>query len=440
MARRSSVKPKQGKPGARDAALQVLQAVFFSERPLFEALERHISRAGLDPRDTAFARAIVMAVLRRLGEIDAVIAAFLREPLPVRSGQAELILRMAAAEQLYLGVPPHAAVSSAVDLAIKDPRARHFKGLINAVARRLSAEGKEIAAALDVEQVSMPPWAWQMLNDQHGEATTRAIARAHLAEPPLDISVASDEQGWAQRLGADRMPTGTLRRPTGGRIEEIPGFKDGAWWIQDAAAAMPARLLGDVRNLDVIDLCAAPGGKTMQLAAAGARVTAIDMDGPRMERVRENAARLGFEIHCEVADARVWVPGAPADAVLLDAPCSATGTVRRHPEILWRKDRSDLLAQAGLQYDLLRAAARMVRPGGLLVYCVCSLAREEGEDVVDAFLADGPDFQREPLCPEELGGQDNLLTQAGDLRTLPSHWADRGGMDGFFACRLRRNA
>lgn len=413
--------------------------MFFSERPLFEALERHISRAGLDPRDTAFARAIVMTVLRHLGEVDAIIATFLREPLPVRSGPAELILRMAAAELLYLGVPAHAAVSSAVDLATKDPRARHFKGLINAVARRLGAEGKGVAETLDAEQLSMPPWAWQMLIDQHGEETTRAIARAHLAEPPLDISVARDEPGWAERLRAERLPTGTLRRPTGGRIEELPGFAEGAWWIQDAAAAMPARLFGDVRNLQVIDLCAAPGGKTMQLAAAGARVTAIDLDAARIARVHDNAARLGFDIRCEVADARTWSPDAPADAVLLDAPCSATGTVRRHPEILWRKDRSDLLAQAGLQHDLLGSAARMVRPGGLLVYCVCSLAREEGEDVVETFLAAGPDFRREPLRPEELGGQSILLTPVGDLRTLPSHWADRGGMDGFFACRLRRN-
>jgi 16S rRNA (cytosine967-C5)-methyltransferase len=440
LARNSSGKPNPAKTGARDAALQVLLSVFFSERPLFEALERHISRARLDPRDTAFARAIVMTVLRRLGEVDAIIATFLREPLPVRSGPAELILRMAAAELLHLGVPPHAAVSSAVDLATKDPRARHFKGLVNAVARRLGAEGKDVATTLDIEQLSMPPWAWQMLIDQHGEKTTRAIARAHLAEPPLDISVASDEAGWAERLGAERLPTGTLRRPTGGRIEELPGFADGAWWIQDAAAAMPARLMGDVRNLQVVDLCAAPGGKTMQLAAAGARVTAVDLDAARMDRVRENAARLRLDVRCEVADARIWSPSAPADAVLLDAPCSATGTVRRHPEILWRKDRSDLLAQAGLQHDLLEAAARMVRPGGLLVYCVCSLAREEGEDVIDTFLAGGPDFRREPLRPDELCGQSDFLTPAGDLRTLPSHWAERGGMDGFFACRLRRNA
>ncbi len=414
--------------------------MFFSERPLFEALERHISHAGLAPRDTAFARAIVMTVLRQLGEIDAVVATFLRDPLPVRSGPAELILRMACAELVYLGVPPHAAVSSAVDLATRDSRARHFKGLVNAVARRIGAEGKSVASTLDHEQLSMPTWAWDLLLEQHGEATARAIARAHLAEPPLDISVARDAGHWAMALAAERLPTGTLRRATGGRIEDLPGFTEGAWWIQDAAAAMPARLLGDVQGQSVIDLCAAPGGKTAQLAAAGASVTAVDLDAARMDRVRENAGRLGLKVSCVVADARVWQPAAPVDAVLLDAPCSATGTVRRHPEILWRKDRSDLLAQAGLQHDLIRAASRMVRPGGRLVYCVCSLSREEGEEIVEAFLRDTPGFVREPVRSDEVGGEAAFLTAAGDLRTLPSHWADRGGMDGFFASRLRRNA
>ncbi len=419
--------------------MQVLQAVFFNERPLFEALERHISRAGLAPRDTAFARAIVMTVLRRLGEIDAIIASFLRAPLPVRSGPAELILRMACAELVHLDVPPHAAVSSAVDLATRDSRARHFKGLVNAVARRIGAEGKAVAAALDQEQESMPPWAWDMLCDQHGEQIARAIARAHLSEPPLDISVARDPDQWAATLQAERLPTGSLRRATGGRIEDLPGFDAGAWWVQDAAAAMPARLLGDVRGLTVIDLCAAPGGKTAQLAASGGSVTAVDLDETRMGRVRENARRLGLEVKCEVADARTWLPPEPADAVLLDAPCSATGTVRRHPEILWRKDRSDLLAQAGLQHDLIRAASRMVRPGGCLVYCVCSLSCEEGEEIVEAFLRDNPDFVRDPVRPEEVGGEGAFLTAAGDMRTLPCHWAERGGMDGFFASRLRRN-
>lgn len=414
--------------------------MFFSERPLYEALERHISRGRLQPRDAAFARAIVMAVLRHLGEIDAVIATFLRDPLPARSGPAELILRMVTAEVLFVGVPPHAAVSSAVELASADGRARHFKGLVNAVARRIVAEGKPIADALDREAVSMPPWAWQMLVAAHGEETARAIARAHREEPPLDISVARDPERWARELGATILPTGTLRRSTGGRIEDLPGFADGQWWIQDAAAAMPARLLGDVRGLEVIDVCAAPGGKTAQLAAAGAAVTAVDLDANRMARVTANAARLGLDIRCEVGDARTWRPERPADAVLLDAPCSATGTVRRHPEIFWRKDLSDILAQAGLQHDLLAAAADMVKPGGCLVYCVCSLADEEGAQVVDAFLATHPDFVREPVRPEDVGGDPALLTPAGDLRTLPCHAAGQGGMDGFYAARLRRTA
>lgn len=424
--------------GARGAALEVLQSVFFNERPLFDALERHVARASLEQRDIAFARAIVMAVLRHLGEIDAVVASFLREPLPVRSGPAELILRMAAAELLFMDVAPHAAVSSAVALADRDSRARHFKGLVNAVARRIGAEGKQIASTLDREQVSLPPWAWEMLQSQYGDETARAVARSHLVEPVLDISVARNREKWAEALEARILPTGSLRRRIGGRVEELPGFEAGEWWIQDAAAAMPALLLGQVQGQDVIDLCAAPGGKTAQLAAAGARVTAVDLDFKRMSRVISNAARLGLDVKCEVADAREWRPKAPADAVLLDAPCSATGTLRRHPEIFWRKDLSDVLAQSGLQRELLKAAAAMVKPNGRLVYCVCSLAREEGEDVVDEFLAENRAFSREPVQASELGGETALVTASGDLRTLPSHWLEEGGMDGFYAARLRR--
>ena len=419
--------------------MQVLQSVFFNERPLFDALERLIGKAPLDPRDTAFARAIVMMVLRRLGEIDSVVASFLREPLPVRSGPAEIILRMATAELLFMDVAPHAAVSSAVELADRDPRARHFKGLVNAVARKIAAEGKQVAAALDQEQASLPAWAWELLASQYGEETARAVARAHLVEPALDITVARNAEKWTEALEAKVLPTGSLRRQTGGRVEDLPGYEAGEWWVQDAAAAMPARLLGDVRGQRVIDLCAAPGGKTMQLAAAGAHVTAVDLDFKRMSRVIQNASRLGLEIKCEVADARDWRPEAPADAVLLDAPCSATGTLRRHPEIFWRKDLSDILAQAGLQHDLLKAAAEMVRPGGLLVYCVCSLAREEGDEIVDAFLRATPAFGRVPVEPSDVGGDAALVTSSGDLRTLPSHWLEHGGMDGFYAARLRRS-
>lgn len=413
--------------------------MFFSERPLYDAQEKFISRSKLEARDIAFSRAIVMAVLRHLGEIDTVISGFLRQPLPVRSGPAELILRMACAELLFLEVPPHATVSSAVNMADKDHRARHFKGLINAVCRRVAAEGKAMLQNLDGPQLNMPPWAWQMLVTTYGEAQARAISMAHMTEPPLDLTVLGNVEEWAEKLDAKILPTGSLRRDAGGRIEQLPGFNEGTWWVQDAAAAMPARLLGDVRGKSVIDLCAAPGGKSVQLAALGARVTAVDLDFRRMSRVIENASRLNLKIDSVVADARSWKPDAPADAVLLDAPCSATGTVRRHPEIFWRKDLSDIFAQAELQRDLLESASRMLRPGGTLVYCVCSLASEEGAEIVADFLQRNSNFERVPVLASEVGDHSEFVTPLGDLRTLPSFWPEQGGLDGFYAARLRRN-
>jgi 16S rRNA (cytosine967-C5)-methyltransferase len=416
--------------------LAAIQAVFFSERPLTEALDQSLSKAKLEPRDAAFARAIVMMTLRRLGEIDHVIANFLREPLPVRSGPAELILRIAAAELLFLDVAPHAVVNSAVALADKDHRARHFKGLINAVARRIAGEGKALLPSLDAERLNTPPWAWDNWIAAYGEETTRAIAKAHSSEPPLDLSVKGDAEAWATKLDATLLPTGSLRRAAGGRIEDLPGYAEGAWWIQDAAAAIPATLLGPIKGKTVIDLCAAPGGKTAQLAAAGANVIAVDLAFERMKRVTANLTRLNLKAKIEVGDAHTWRPKEPADAVLLDAPCTATGTVRRHPDVLWRKDLSDVMAQAAVQHRLLAAAAEMVKPGGTLVYCVCSLAREEGEDIVDGFLGARPEFERVPVTSAE----SEFATRAGDLRTLPNQWPESGGLDGFYAARLRRNA
>jgi 16S rRNA (cytosine967-C5)-methyltransferase len=424
---------------ARRLALATLQSVFFNERPLGEALDA-APRSSLAPRDVGFARAIAMTVLRHLGQIDAVLAGFLRDPLPVRSGPSEIILRMAAAEILFLSVAPHAAVSSAVDLAGGDPRARHFKGLINAVARRIANEGASALASIDPERSNMPPWAWDALVSAFGEGTTRAIARAHLSEPPLDLTPTSDAAECAKRLEAEMLPTGTLRRPSGGRIEDLPGYADGAWWIQDAGSALPAKLLGDVRGQTAIDLCAAPGGKTAQLATAGAAVIAIDHAAERLVRLRENFHRLKLEVQAIAADAAEWRPPEPADAVLLDAPCTATGTARRHPDVLWRKDASDVLAQVQIQNRLLKAAAAMVKPGGTLIYCVCSLMTEEGEGVIEAFLKASTNFERRPVVAGDIGGETQFITPQGDLRTLPCHWAERGGIDGFYAARLRRIA
>jgi 16S rRNA (cytosine967-C5)-methyltransferase len=306
--------------------------------------------------------------------------------------------------------------------------------LINAVARRIAGEGKAMLASLDAERLNTPPWAWDNWVAAHGEETARAIAKAHAQEPPLDISVKSNADSWAQKLDAKLLPTGSLRRAGGGRIEDLPGYAEGAWWIQDAAAAIPATLLGPIKGKTVIDLCAAPGGKTAQLAAAGANVIAVDHAFDRMKRVMTNLDRLKLKAKIEVADALIWRPKEPADAVLLDAPCTATGTVRRHPDVLWRKDLSDVMAQADLQRRLLEAAAEMVKPGGQLIYCVCSLAREEDEDIVEFFLGNHPAFARVPITGSE------FATPTGDLRTLPSHWPEIGGLDGFYAARLRRNA
>lgn len=426
--------------GARSAALGALHGIFFNERPLYDALEANLSKSKLAPRDLAFARTIVMRALRHLGQIDHVLAHFLREPLPVRAGPAELILRIAAVELLFLDVAPHAAVSSAVALADRDDRARHFKGLVNAVARRIGTEGKAVLAAQDAEIANTPVWAWSAWVTAYGEQTARAIAKSHMAEPSLDITVKDDPAAWAQRLEAKILPTGTLRRAPGGRIEDLPGYAEGAWWVQDAAAAIPARLLGDVKDKSVVDLCAAPGGKTAQLASFGAKVVAVDHAFDRMKRVMANLSRLNLSAEIEVADALEWRPKALADAVLLDAPCTATGTVRRHPDVLWRKNISDVLAQADLQRRLLDAAAEMLKPGGMLVYCVCSLAPEEGEDVIANFLALRDKFERLRIAPTELDGQEQFVTPAGDLRTLPSHWQNLGSLDGFYACRLRRTA
>jgi 16S rRNA (cytosine967-C5)-methyltransferase len=426
--------------GARRVALGALQAIFFNERPLGEALDGALSQASLDARDAAFARAIVMMVLRRLGELDNVACKFLREPLPVRAGPAELILRIAAAELLFLDVAPHAAVSSALALADRDARARHFKGLINAVARRIAGEGKAYLDPEAAARLNTPAWAWDAWVAAYGEETANAIGHAHLVEPPLDITPKGDTAEWSKLLEARILPTGTLRRAPGGRIEDLPGYLDGAWWIQDAAAAIPATLLGSLKGRVVIDLCAAPGGKTAQLAAAGAKVTAVDLAFDRMKRVVANLERLSLNAEIVVADALDWRPKEPADAVLLDAPCSASGTVRRHPDVLWRKDQSDVLAQADLQGRLLASAAEMVKPGGGLLYGVCSLAREESEDIIEAFLSARPDFERAPIAASDVGGEAQFLTRAGDLRTLPCHWADIGGLDGFYVCRLRRTA
>ena len=415
----------------------MLDDVFARNAPLDEALAARLD-SRLELRDRAFARHLAATTLRRLGQIDALIATFVARPLPKEAHMARNILRLGAAQLVFLETPAHAAVNETVALA-GARGAERYKGLVNAVLRRLAADGNPRAAMQDAAKLDTPEWLWTSWRAAYGEDTARRIAEAHLAEPPLDISVNGDPAAWAARLDAEPLPTGSLRRRAGGLVTELPGYAEGAWWIQDAAAALPARLLGDVRGQRVIDLCAAPGGKTAQLAAAGARVTAVEQSKPRLVRLGENLARLKLAGDLVAADAAAWRPAAPADAVLLDAPCSATGTIRRHPDLPWRKLARDIPALAAAQLRLLANAATMLKPGGRLLYAVCSLQPEEGPAVVARFLGANSDFALEPAAPHEIPGAGEFIAADGTLRTLPCHWSERGGLDGFYIARLRRH-
>jgi 16S rRNA (cytosine967-C5)-methyltransferase len=422
---------------ARAAALELVSAVLDRRQPLDTAIETSAAMAALEPRDRGFARLMAATVLRRLGQIDAAIAACLDKPLQPKARFARGLLRLGAAQLLFLGTPAHAAVDSTVSLAVGGQLAP-YRGLINAVLRRLAREGAALVAAQDAARLNLPDWLGEPWRRDYGEAAVQAIAAIHAAEPPLDLSVAGRPEDWAARLGATLLPTGTLRLPQAGAVRELPGYDEGAWWVQDAAAALPARLLGDVGGATVVDLCAAPGGKAMQLAAAGARVIAVDRSKPRMARLQDNARRTALAIDTVIADAAAWRPEAPVRHVLLDAPCSSTGTVRRHPDVAWLKSQADVDRMVPLHDALLDAAAAMLAPGGTLVYCVCSLQREEGPDRIAALLARNAGLARRPVAADEIGGLTELLTAEGDLRTLPCHLADQGGVDGFYAARLER--
>lgn len=420
---------------ARHVALDLIGVVLGRERPLDEAIDDSPAMAKLSLRDRAFARLLVATVLRRLGQIDSLIADCLANPLPPRAAQVHDILRLGIAQLLFLHTPPHAAVATSVDLAQSRGFLAH-KGLVNAVLRRLSVEGPDRVSRHDAAALNTPPWLWQSWTRHYGEEAARAIAVAHLREAPLDLTLRANADGWCESLAATVLPTGTLRRPGGGAVSTLPGYSEGAWWVQDAAAALPARLLGNVAGLNVVDLCAAPGGKTAQLADAGAFVTAIDRSSRRLERLVANMRRLSLPAATIAADALTWRPDHPVDAVLLDAPCSATGAIRRHPDVPHLKRPADVARLATIQDRLLRAAVEMLRPGGMLVYCTCSLEAEEGPQRIDGLLRSGAPIERRPVSAAELEVPDEWITPDGDLRTLPFHLAEYDGIDGFYAARF----
>jgi 16S rRNA (cytosine967-C5)-methyltransferase len=423
---------------SRAAAQGILGQVLRKRRPLDAVVESVLRDAALDARDAGFARAIATETLRRLGQLQALVHHFVpKQPPQHRAGPTLEILLAGACELLFLKVPPHAVVDAANELAAADSKAVHFKSLINAVLRRISREGDAVIATQDAPRLNTPEWLWLRWCETYGDDTAHAIAAAHLVPPPLDLVTKPNAD--CRLPTAEALPGGVLRIADSGRIEDLAGFADGEWWVQDFAASLPARLLGDVRGQTVIDLCAAPGGKTAQLAAAGAHVIAVEREASRMERLKANLARLNLEAECVLADAREFAPKERVPFVLLDAPCSATGTIRRHPDLPWNKSAADVGLCADGAAELLDAAADMLADNGTLVFAVCSLEPEEGAEQVENFLARHPDFRRDSIHPQEVFGLSELI-DVGALRTLPCHFADKGGMDGFYAARLERRA
>lgn len=439
----SETQPAGDVPGlpARRLAATLIDEVLRARLALDETFERLSPGFRLDAADAGLARAIAITAFRRLGTIRHAIDVRLERGSPRNSGPFEPIMVAAAAQILFLDVPDHAAVDLAIRHLQEDARSSRYTALGNAVLRRLARERQAILDEAVDPFLDTPEWLAESWMERYGEETAAAIAASHRDEPPLDITVKGDAADWAERLGGIVLPTGAVRLRERQGITGLPGFDEGAWWVQDAAAALPVKLLAPQVGERVADLCAAPGGKTAQLAALGAQVTAVDRSGPRLRRLRSNLERLGLSAEIVTKDAASFEAD-PFDAVLLDAPCSATGTIRRHPDVAWSKTPEDRDKLAALQARLLEAAARLTKPGGRLVYCTCSLEPQEGEQQIAAFLANHPEFRRAPVTAEELGGLGEAIDAHGDLRTLPhqlrNETARLSGWAGFYASRLIR--
>lgn len=460
---RSNPAPSPEVPGlaTRRIAADIVDGVLRRHTPLDEQLggrHAHPGLATLTDRDRALTRRLVATVLRRNGTLRHLLTLCLDKGCPADAPRIETILMVGAAQILWLDVPDHAAVDLAVRLAQADKRGARYVGLVNAVLRRITRDGAALIADIDTTALDTPAWLMTRWTAHYGAEEARAIAAANGQEPALDLTVKDQPESWAARLHGRVLPTGSVRTLVHGPVSLLPGYDIGAWWVQDAAAAMPARFFGNLTNTRALDLCAAPGGKTAQLAQAGATVTAVDRSAARLKRLTENMTRLGLAATTVAGDALdldAAQIGTDYDAVLLDAPCSATGTIRRHPDIPYLKSDADIAKLTALQTRLLDRAVTLTRPGGTLIYCVCSLEHEEGEAQIAALLARNPGVTRRPLQPDEVAGHAAWISPDGDLRTLPHHLpaaipdpvasgtpdADSrwGGLDGFFCARLTRS-
>lgn len=424
--------------GSRVAAVKILSAVLDKQTSLdgmMDAENGNPVYRALSVADRALVRAIVNTALRHLPRIEHALGMLLDGPLPQGARSLHHVLVVGAAQMLYLDVPDHSAVDLAVEQAHRDPRNKRFVKLVNAVLRRL---GREKDAVLDTVGgiPVLPKWFYNRLSKVYGEDAAQRMAQAQLIPSVIDLTVKSDPEGWAEKLNGQVMPNGTVRLGSfEGSVSALEGFDQGEWWVQDFSASMPVRLMGDLKGKRVADLCAAPGGKTAQLILSGATVTALDQSGNRLKRLRENLGRLQMQAELVETNMLKFQPTELFDAVLLDAPCSSTGTLRKHPDVCWTKDEKDIAKLAGLQEQMLRHAITLVKPGGIVVFSNCSLDPSEGEEMVARVLASETSLERVPVTVDAFPGMEIAVNPDGDVRTTPDMF---GGVDGFYATVLRR--
>lgn len=428
------------KPGlaARVAAVKIISAVLDKKTSLDGMLDSENGNPAyraLSFADRALVRAIVNTALRHLPRVEAALASLLDGPLPQGARSLHHVLVVGATQMLYLDVPDHSAVDLAVEQAHRDPRNRRFVKLVNAVLRRLGREKESVLEAVSTVPV-LPTWFYSRLSNIYGAEAAQRISDAQLIPSVIDITVKSDADLWAQKLGGTVMANGSVRlNAFEGSVPSLPGFDDGEWWVQDFSASMPVRLMGDLSGKRVADLCAAPGGKTAQLVIAGAHVTALDQSGNRLKRLRENLDRLKLKAETVETNMLKFQPDELFDAVLLDAPCSSTGTLRKHPDVCWTKDLADIAKLAALQENMLRHAITLVKPGGIVAFSNCSLDPSEGEEMVARVLESAPSLERVPLSVDAFADMACAIDAKGDMRTTPDMF---GGVDGFYACVLRK--
>jgi 16S rRNA (cytosine967-C5)-methyltransferase len=429
------------KPGlqARAAAAKILSAVVGQKTPLDGMIDdQHGNPAfrELSPADRALVRAMLNSCLRHLTWIDAIFDSFLDKPLPEGARHLHHILAIAAAQILFLDIPDHSAVDLAVEQARRDPRSSRFANLVNALLRRLVREKETVLDGPRKRVPVFPGWFQDRLEQVYGPDIAWDIGRSFLELAPIDLTVKAEPEHWAKVLGGAVLPTGSVRlEKFDGSVADLEGFADGAWWVQDAAAAIPARLMGDIEGKRVADLCAAPGGKTAQLIVQGGEVTAVEQSASRIKRLKSNLERLGLKAELKQTRLEDFEPEELFDAILLDAPCSSTGTIRRHPDVVWTKGLADVEKLADVQYRLLDSAFALLKPGGRMVFSNCSLDPLEGEDLIEKFLAVHPEIERVAISRQDWPGLEEAINARGEFRTTP---AMLGGMDGFFAVVLRR--